>query len=150
MLCSSKNADRSSIRLFYSYSHRDERFREELEKHLSLLKRTGIISAWHDRKIAAGEDWAGKIDENPENSQLILLLISPDFIASRYCFDVEAKRALELHETGAAVVIPIILRPVDWQEAPFGKLRALPKDGKPVVKWKLRDAAFHDITNSIV
>ena len=133
------------IEVFYSYSHKDEELRELLETHLNLLKRLGVIQDWHDRRISAGTEWAGQIDHYLESSQIILLLISADFMASDYCYDKEMKRALERHEAGEARVIPIILRPVDWKGAPFSHLQALPKDAKPLTPWPDRDAAF---TNS--
>ena len=145
-----KFREKEAVRVFYSYSHKDEIHRQRLETHLSLLRRQGLITEWHDRNILAGDDWKGAIDSNMLRSQLILLLISPDFIASDYCFDVEMTHALNLHEQGLAKVIPIILRPVDnWQSAPFSKLQTLPQDGKPVTKWSNRDDAFLDCTHGI-
>src|SRR5688500_1476810 len=139
----------SPIKLFYSYSHADELFRVELEKHLSVLKRQGVISEWSDRRITAGDDWAGEINRNLETANIVLLLVSADFLASDYCYDVEMKRAMERHESGRACIIPVILRPCDWQGAPFGKLQALPTDAKPLTLWTDRDAAFADIVKGI-
>jgi hypothetical protein len=112
------------LNLFFSYSHKDEALRDELEVHLAMLKRQGVISIWHDRRITAGEDFAGEIDQNLATADIILFLVSPDFIASDYCYDIEVKQALERHETGKAKVIPVILRPCDWKHAPFGHLLA--------------------------
>src|SRR5690349_10195100 len=95
------------ISLFYSYSHKDEALRKRLETHLSLLQNEGVISGWHDRRIAAGTEWDGAISENLDNAGIILLLVSADFLASRYCRDVEIKRAMERHEAGTARVIPV-------------------------------------------
>ena len=139
----------STIEVFYSYSHRDEALRDELENHLALLKRQGVIRDWHDRRITAGSEWSGKIDDYLNSAGVILLLVSADFLASDYCYDLEMKRAMERHERGEAVVIPIILRAVDWHSAPFGKLQALPKDGRPVTSWPNRDEAFTDIARGI-
>src|SRR5262249_20734840 len=111
--------------LFYSYSHKDEALRKKLETHLSLLRDQGVIRDWHDRRIEAGTECDGIINENLDRAGMILLLVSADFLASRYCRDVEVARAMERHEAGTARVIPIILRPVDWHSAPFGKLQAL-------------------------
>ena len=138
-----------TIKLFYSYAHEDEALRERLEVHLKLLKRQGILQDWHDRDIDAGSEWAQQISAHLESADLILLLISPDFIASDYCWDIELKRAMERHEAGEARVIPIILRETDWTGAPFGKLQALPKDAKPVKSWPDQDAAFVDIARGI-
>jgi hypothetical protein len=99
--------------------------------------------------IGAGEEWKGAIDRNLEEAQIVLLLISPDFLASAYCYDIETKRAVERHDRGEARVIPVILRPCDWHEAPFGKLQALPRDGKAVTSWRNRDEAWKDVAQGI-
>jgi hypothetical protein len=137
------------IRLFYSYSHEDEALRKKLEKHLSLLQDQGVISGWHDRRIEAGTEWDRAISQHLEDAGIILLLVSADFLASRYCRDIEVARAMERHEAGTVRVIPVILRPVDWHSASFGKLQALPKDGRPVTTWKNRDEAFTDVARGI-
>lgn len=136
-------------KVFMSYSHKDESLRDELETHLSMLKREGLISTWHDRKILAGNDFGNEIDENLESSDIILLLVSPYFLASDYCYDIEMERALELHKNGSARVIPIILEHCDWQKADFGKLMALPKDGKPVTDYPNQHKAFLEIAQGI-
>ena len=137
------------VKVFYSYSHRDEELRGELEKHLDILGRRGVIEGWHDRRITAGDEWKNSIDQHLYSADLILLLVSADFIASDYCYDVELQQAMQRHEKGEARVVPIILRPVNWEGAPFSKLQALPKDAKPVVTWSTRDEAFADISKSI-
>lgn len=137
------------IKLFYSYSHRDEALRDELEVHLSLLQRQGFIDSWHDRSITAGSEWARNIDEQLVAADIILLLVSADFLASDYCYDIEMQRALERHHAGICRVIPIILRPVDWRNAPFGELQALPRDAKPVTTWTNTDEAWLNIAKSI-
>lgn len=137
------------VDVFFSYSHRDERLRDKLALHLALLQRQGVITSWHDRNISAGSEWAQAIDEQLNSAKIILLLISDHFLASDYCYDIEMQRAIARHEAGEAVVIPIILKPVDWRGAPFGKLQALPKDGKPVTKWSNRDEAFLNIAQGI-
>ncbi len=103
----------------------------------------------HDRKIVAGEEWEHRIDEWLKTAQVILLLISADFLASDYCFGVEMKMALERHERGEAKVIPVIVRPVDWKGSPFSKLQFLPRDGKAVSQWATRDEAYKNITEGI-
>lgn len=137
------------VNIFFSYSHKDEELRNELEIHLAALKRQGVITTWHDRRIVAGEEFAGKISESLESANIILLLVSPYFIASDYCYEVEMKRALERHESGEAKVIPVILHPCDWHGTPFGKLLASPTDGKPVSKFPNLHDAFLDITLAI-
>jgi hypothetical protein len=135
--------------LFFSYSHKDENLRDRLETHLAGLKREGAIETWHDRRIIAGDEFAGVIDDNINRADIVLLLVSPDFIASDYCFQIEMQRALERHAGGEARVVPVILRPCDWHSAPFGKLMAVPKDGKPVVSWPDHDDALLDIAVGI-
>ena len=143
-------ANPGAIAVFFSYSHKDEALRDKLATHLKLLERQGVIQQWHDRQIVAGTEWKGEIDGNLEAAQIILLLISADFLASDYCYDLEMGRALERHNAGEARVIPIILRPLDnlWK-APFGKLQALPTDGKAVTLWDNQDAAFADVAKGI-
>jgi tetratricopeptide (TPR) repeat protein len=138
-----------AIEVFYSYAHEDKKLRNKLEKHLSLLKRQGLITDWHDRKIIAGVEWANEINTYLNTAHIILLLISPDFLSSDYCDSVEMKRAMERHDLKEARVIPIILRPVHWQSAPFSKLQILPTDGKAVTLWSNRDKAFLNITEGI-
>ena len=135
--------------IFFSYSHKDEALRDELETHLKLLQRQGIISVWHDRKILPGTEWDGEIDVHLERAKIILLLISADFIASDYCWDKEVKRAFELHKREAAVVIPILLRKCDWQGTSFSKLQGLPKDLTPVTAYNDRDEAWTDVATGI-
>ncbi len=137
------------LNLFYSYSHKDEELRDKLETHLKLLQRQGVIGTWHDRKIGAGNEWENTISENLEAANIILLLISSDFLASDYCFDIEIKRAMEKHHDKTAVVIPISLRPCDVVNVDFMKLQGLPKNFKPVIKWEHQDDAFTDIAKGI-
>ena len=137
------------VHLFYSYSHVDEKFRNELETHLKLLQRRRLIESWHDRKIGAGFEWRNEIDEKLERAHIILLLVSSDFIASDYCYDREMKRALDRHAIGEARVIPIIIRDVNWAGAPFAKLQVLPKDGLAVTKWEDRDSAWRTVSEKI-
>lgn len=137
------------INVFFSYSHADETLRNELEKHLTILRRQGIISTWHDRRIAAGSELDLQLNDNLKNADIILLLVSSDFLASDYCYNKEMQFAMERHEKGEAVVIPVILRPCDWQSALFGKLLATPKDGKAVSKFANYDDAFLEITEAI-
>jgi hypothetical protein len=134
---------------FVSYCHADERYRKRLDTHLSLLKREGLINVWSDQEITAGMDLNTSIGENLNRANIILLLVSPDFLASEYCYDIELKHAIEKHEAGTARVIPMIVHPCDWHSAPFGKLNALPKDGKPITKWRPQNDAFLDIARGI-
>ena len=135
--------------LFFSYSHKDEELRNELEVHLSMLKRQGLISAWHDRRIGAGNDIHSSISDELESADIILLLVSASFLASDYCYDKEMLRALEKDKEGIARVIPVILHPCDWTSAPFGSLRATPLDGKPVSMFANQAEALTQIAKDI-
>jgi hypothetical protein len=137
------------VRVFFFYCHADEYYRNELEKHLISLKHQGLIESWHDRKIIAGEEWDRRINDELGRANVILLLISSDFIASKYCYELEMTEAIKRHDHKAAIVIPVILRPCDWTELPFGKLHALPKDGKPVSTYTSLDEAFLEITEGV-
>jgi TIR domain/CHAT domain len=137
------------MEVFFSYAHEDEGLRNELAKHLKLLERQKVIKGWHDRKITAGEEWKDLIDDHLEAADIILLLISSDFMASDYCYDVELARAMERHALKEARVIPVILRSVDWRDAAFGKLAALPTDGKPITEWPDKDIAFTNVVRGI-
>jgi tetratricopeptide (TPR) repeat protein len=135
--------------IFFSYSHKDERLRDQLETHLRALEREGLVSGWHDRRITAGDEWKGAIDERLKTAKIILLLLSSDFIASDYCHDVELSCAMERHERHEARVIPVILRPCDWQHTIFARLQALPTNGRPVLRWTSRDEAFLNVVEGI-
>jgi hypothetical protein len=135
--------------VFFSYSHADEALRDQLEKQLSLLKRQGIIDVWHDRRIGAGQDFARAIDAHVETDDIILLLVSADFIDSDYCYEIEMKRAMERHDADEAVVIPVILRACEWHGTPFGKLNATPPDGKPVTQYPDRDQALLEVAKAV-
>lgn len=135
--------------VFFSYCHADEALRDQLEKQLAMLKRQGVIETWHDRRISAGQEIDAAIDDHINSDEIILLLVSPDFIASDYCYNIEMARAMERHNAKDAIVIPVILRPCDWHHAPFGKLLGTPQDGKPVTLWPDRDEAFLQVAKEV-
>jgi hypothetical protein len=137
--------------IFICYAHEDEQLRQSLEKHLRVLQQQDLITVWHDRKIRPGADWEQEIDTALNHAHIVLLLVSPDFMASDYCYGTEMKRALQRHEQGLTRVLPIILRPVHWQTPPLRKLQALPTDARPVVSssWHSQDDAFYDVAEGI-
>lgn len=137
------------VKLVFSYAHADEALRNELEKHLAPLKRQGLIEPWHDRRIVPGQEFVCEIERHFEDADIVLLLVSPDFINSDYCYDVEMKRAIERHQRGQAVVIPVILRPCHWHDLPFGKLLAATDDGKPVTQFPSLDDGFYQVVDAI-
>ena len=136
-------------KVFISYSHKDESYREDLEDHLSTLRRKEVISVWHDRKILPGQEWKGEIDENLNNADLILLLISPSFLASDYCYDIEMQKAIENNKAGRCQIISIIIRPCDWPDCEFSKFQLVPKDAQPVSTWDNKDEAWLDAITKI-
>lgn len=139
----------AALKMFVSYSHCDEDLKVLLLKHLEPLRRAKLIDPWHDGKLMPGEEWDKSILHNLEGADIILLLISVDFINSPYCYDRELERALERHEKGEARVIPVILRSCLWSHTPFSKLQALPKNGKAVTAWPDRDEALVDVAEGL-
>ena len=140
---------RGPLKIFFAYAREDEALREKMERHLSSLRRDGLIAPWSDRLITAGMDWEVEIDRSLSAASIILLLISPDFIASDYCYSVEMTRALERHRRNEARVIPVLLRPCDWHDAPFARLAVLPANAQPATLWVNDDEAFHAIAVGI-
>jgi hypothetical protein len=136
-------------RLFYSYAHEDGGLREELAKHLKVLERNQVIESWYDNMIAPGTNWSDAVSQELEKADIVVLLISSDFLDSDYCYTIEMKRALERHEAGTMSVVPIIVRSALWEESPLAKLKALPKDGRPVTLWDDRDEAWTDVARGI-
>jgi len=136
-------------RAFVSYCHADEQYRAELDKHLSLLRRQGLVDIWSDHRIPPGGEIEAHISAELDAADLVILLVSSDFMNSDYCYGVEVQRAMERHHAGSAIVVPIIVRPCDWTSSPLGGLKALPKDAKPLVKWATLDDAFLDVVQSL-
>lgn len=137
------------ISAFVSYSHADAKLKTELLNHLSPLQRLGLIDHWHDSEIQPGCEWEPAIARQLDASQLVLLLVSSDFVASNSCYENELTSALKRHEAGSARVLPIILRPCLWQDLQFGRLQATPRDGKPVTSWSNIDEALTDAAMAV-
>ena len=144
---STKNT--KGFEIFCCYAHEDEALLIKLKTHLRPLQRARLINVWHDRDISPGEEWEQEINEHLNDAQIILLLVSPDFVDSEYCYSIEMQRAIERHKKGEARVIPIILRWIDWHGTPLGGLQALPTDGKPVKSWSDLDEAFYNVAEGI-
>lgn len=138
-----------STKVFISYSHKDEEFKDSLIEHLSGLIRSGSISEWNDRRIVSGTDWSHEINENIKNSDLILFLISASFLTSDYCMNIEVETALSMHKSGEAQLIPIVIRAVDWSDSPLSKLQALPRDARPIASWTNKDEAWVNVIQGI-
>ncbi len=137
------------LELFYCYAREDRALRDELDRHLAGLRRSGLITAWYDGEIVPGTPWEQEIETRLEGARVILLLVSSDFIHSDYCYSKEMARAIERHHRKEARVIPILLRPADWTDTPFSKLQMLPSHALPVTRWPDRDAAFEDVARGI-
>jgi hypothetical protein len=145
------NTPSKSLKIIFCYARKDEKLRKELEKHLSPLKRIYSIDSWFDKQIDPGSDWKNEIALQLNTANIILLLISSDFMASQFCYEIEMQRAIERHERGEACVIPIILRPTYWQDTPLGKIQALPRNGQSVTdrRWGRVDNALHQVVGEI-
>jgi tetratricopeptide (TPR) repeat protein len=140
---------RQPISVFYSYDENDKDLRDQLDRHLANLERQQLIKPWHDQDIRAGTEWKRDINEHLNTAQIILLLISPDFIASDYRYSTEMKRALERHNSGYAFVIPVLLRPCDIDGSAFNQLDILPDNRKAITLWPNADEAFQDVVIGI-
>jgi hypothetical protein len=138
-----------ALKLFVSYNHLDVQYKDDLVKHIDPLKRLKLIDTWFDGKIQAGKDINEEILAELASSDIILLLVSIDYLNSYYCVEIEMEKAMERHEVGEARVIPIILRSCMWQHMPFSKLKALPLDAKAVSGWADRDEALVSIAESV-
>ena len=123
------------VRVFISYAREDQQLHEKLVKYLVPLKNAGKITIWHDQEILPGTEWDEQIRTRLKEANMILLLVSADFLASDYCYGVEMQQAIKRHKDGKAHVIPIILKPADWQDTPLGRLQVLPTDAKAVMQW---------------
>lgn len=143
--------NKNKVKVFYSYSHKDEILKEEFESHMSGLKRKGLIEEWHDRKIIPGQKWEDQISSNIEDAHIVLFLVSSDFIASEYCYNIEVLKSVERHNSGKCIVVPVILRECDWEGTPFESIQGLPTDMKPIKSrhWHDKDEAFTDTVKGL-
>jgi hypothetical protein len=135
--------------LFISYAHEDEEYKDELQKHLSGLVIQGVIQSWNGRAILGGEDWDDAVKKKLELAEIVLFLVSSDFMASRYINNVEIKKTMERHNSNLVKIIPIIVRPCDFRALPIGKYQALPTGAKAISEWKNKDVAYLQVVNGI-
>jgi hypothetical protein len=140
----------SAVKVFISYSHADEEYRSALTTHLSALERNGIIELWQDRSIKPGINWKNEIDQRIEEAEIVILLVSANFIESDYCYEKEMKRALERHSAEEAIVLPVIVRASAWDQTPLATLQALPTDAKPIKKWDDPDEAWIEVFKGVL
>ncbi|MER9629426.1 toll/interleukin-1 receptor domain-containing protein [Mesorhizobium sp. M0296] len=138
-----------ALQAFISYSHTDDGLKADLLKHLMPLSRLGIVEAWHDGRIKSGEKWAEAIRSHLDSADIIVLLVSVDFINSDYCNEIELKRAMERDASGSAVVVPVIARNCLWHDEIFGSLKATPKDGKSITSIENLDDALTEVAKAI-
>ena len=153
-LAEKQRNDMTAFKVFISYSHKDERFKDELVTMLAGLQRRGIVDAWHDRRIEAGDEWHKSIQNAMDDCDIAILLVSPDYLASRFIQEDEQPKLLKRREEMKARVMPIIIRPCVWQsEETISILQVMPKDGKAVITFSKengdRDQAWADIASDI-
>lgn len=139
------------INIFFSYASEDEALQQQLERHLSIFRHEEAVSMWHRRKVIAGENWEDKVNEGLSKADVILLLVSSDYVSLDYLWQSEMLQALRRHERGEALVAPVLLRPLaGLDEAPFGKLQLLPFNQKPVTSWPDQDQAFSELAGDLI
>src|SRR5205085_470593 len=137
-----------SVNIFFCYANEGEMLLNRLKSHFRSLQHEGLIDQLYDRNILPGMDWMHETSKHLSEAEIILLLVSPDFMASDYCYRVELKQALERHQRKEAQVIPVILRPVSWKGV-IGHLQGLPKNAVPVVSWHNLDEALYNVTEGV-
>jgi TIR domain len=137
------------LKLFISYSHKDESYRQELDNHFAVLKREGQIEVWHDRCFELGDRVHRVINKNLEAADIVLFLVSANFLASDYCYTIEMPRTLERDRQGSVKILPVILRQCDWRNAPFGDISAMPRDGKSIESFSSHDDAYMEVVAEI-
>jgi hypothetical protein len=140
---------KDALHLFLAYSRKDEKYRRELTSQFSPLRRQGLIVTWTDRLINPGANWEEKISVELEKADIIILLISADFIHSNYCIGIEMTRAMVRQESGSAQVIPVIVRSCLYHGLPFAKLQVLPYEGKPIKQWRDKDLAYLSVVQGV-
>jgi formylglycine-generating enzyme required for sulfatase activity len=141
--------DGTAVRVFISYSREDKDLCEELSSHLASLENCGDITTWYDGRLEPGDEWREKIEVSLSEADIILLLVSAKFLASEFCYKIELPVAMQRHEDGTAIVIPILLRPCYWEIHPFAKLQILPEGARAVTRWPAPDEAYEQITRTI-
>jgi TIR domain/Phosphorylase superfamily len=137
------------IEIFISYSEDDEKFKKQLETHLVMLRREDMIRPWHSQQIELGQEWEQETANHIASAQIILLFVSPSFLASDQLYENEMMRAMERQASGDARVVPIVLRSVDLVKTPFKKLQALPRNGRPIDTWRNADEIWSSIALEI-
>ena len=135
--------------VFVSYAHEDAAYLTEFKKHAVMLKRSGLVSMWHDAFIPPGGNIDTSVQSKLQSSNVIVLLVSSDFLDSFWCYDIELDNALDRRARGEAAVIPVILRPCNWPETPLKNIRVLPREARPISLWEDRDSAWLDVVEQL-
>jgi hypothetical protein len=140
-------------KLFISYAREDRTYVDQLEKHLSSLIRSGHIDSWTDSEIKAGQAWGNTIEDNLRNADLILYMVSADFLNSEFIFKKERPMAEETRKDRGALIVPVIVRPCDWTNEDFAQYQAVPYNEKqrllPISEWSNRDSAYLAVVREI-
>ena len=136
-------------RVFVSYAHLDEAERVRLDVHLAPLVREGLIDLWNNRAITPGSDWQRDIESELACADIVVLLVTADFVASVYCFEKELAEALRRHREDGVRIVPVIVKPVDFANMPFGRFQAFPRDLKPISMWDNPDAAWLEVAQGV-
>jgi internalin A len=138
-----------SLSLFISYSHEDERFRDELRGALTAYERMGQLTIWDDTKIVPGQKWEPELLGKLEQAEIIVLLLSNDFISSDYCYLKEMAIARERDKAGVCAIVPIVVRACQYTKLELGDIQAILPGGKPIKQHKDRDAAWLEVTKQL-
>jgi hypothetical protein len=138
------------VEIFFSYAHEDEDLMNEVRRQLVVHERNGRILKWHDRKLVAGSEWETEIDHRLNQAEMVLVFLSPHYLDSHFCYEVESQVALDRHSKGEARLIPIILRHCAWKATPFGKFQVLPQDATPVKNWLDRDEVTLQVADAVM
>ncbi|ANL35138.1 toll/interleukin-1 receptor domain-containing protein [Rhizobium phaseoli] len=138
-----------AVTAFISYSHADSKHLDRLHKHMAQLLRDEVFETWSDHAIVAGSKLDNEVFAALRSSQVFIALISPDYLASNYCYDKEFEEAQKMEADGKLHIVPVIVEPCDWLNSPFSKLMALPKDGKPISEWTNENVAYLNIIQGL-
>ena len=136
------------VGIFVSYSHLDTPAMERLRTHLAALMRDGV-SVWFDGDLDAGDQLSTGIARALRQADIFVALLSPDYLASNYCWNIEYRRAMNRRARGSMRVVAAVVRPCDWKSTRAAGFKLLPRDGRPVTRWRSADEAFLNIAEGI-
>ncbi|WP_246685088.1 toll/interleukin-1 receptor domain-containing protein [Methylobacterium sp. WL69] len=145
---SKAKAEKPEVGIFVSYSHRDADARARLETHLAPLKRDGVTT-WFDGDLNAGDKLDTEIARALRNAHVFVGLLSPDYLASNYCWKIEYRRAMNRRANGTMHVVAVVVRPCDWKSTSAAGFKLLPEDGREVTRWRSADDAYLNVAQGI-